>query len=301
MDKSFKILLLLLHLGVASLQSQGLLQMGHQIVYEYNIYEIGLPDPWVSQSIETITVGGDTLINNLMYSKIITTLPPPCGIFDTLEFLRAEGNKIFRLSRDRQQEFLMIDFDESVGYELLYEESEGDVDTGYVTIDSFGVEILADGTTMDVQYMRIFNNQSFDDDAVYKVYRDIGFVQYGLLFPNLGTGLCDIYEGVQIRCSVNNLDTIHFTPYDCYELSFPNGVLDIDYLSLDLFPNPTSGEVILPDGFTLLDISNLNGQIFVPDQSGNGIDISTFAPGLYFFRLAGLNGTSIYLSRMLKL
>ena len=301
MDKSLKILFLILHISITSLQSQGLLHMGHQIVYEYNIYETGLPDPWVSQTIETITVGDDTLINNLTYSKIITTLPPPCGIFDTVEFLRAEGSKIFRLSRDRQQEFLMIDFDESIGYELLYEESESDVDTGYVTIDSFGVEILADGTAMDVQYMRIFNNQSFDDDAVYKVYRDIGFVQYGLLFPNLGTGLCDIYEDVQLRCSVNSFDTIHFTPFDCYELSIPNGVLDIEYLTLDLFPNPTSGAVIIPDGFTLLNISNLNGQIFVPDQLGNGIDMNTFAPGLYFLRLIALNGTSIYLSRILKL
>lgn len=301
MDKQIKILFLLIHSCIISIHSQGLLQIGHEIVYEYNIYETGLPDPWVSQTIETMTVEVDTLINNLSYSKIISTKTAPCGIFNTIEYLRAEGSKIFRLSHDRQQEFLMIAFDESVGYDLLYENSGGDVDTGYVAVDSFGVELLADGTEMEVQYLRIFNNQSFDDNAVYKVYRDIGFVQYGLLFPDLGTGLCDIFEGVQLRCSVNNLDTIHFTSFDCYELSIPNAVKGIDRGRLEMFPNPTSGLVIIPEGFKLLDIVNWKGQILEPEELVNEIDISAFAPGLYILRLTTSNDNSIYLSRIVKL
>lgn len=301
MAKAFNILLLFLHFCISSMQSQGLLQMGHQIVYEYNTYEMGLPDPWVNQTIETITVEGDTLINNLTYSKIVSTKSHPCGIFDTIEYLRAEGEKIFRLSRDRQQEFLMIDFGENIGYELLYESSEGDVDTGYVTVDSFGVELLADGTHMDVQYMKILNNQSYDDEVEYKVYRDIGFVQYGLLFPDLGTGLCDIFQSVQLRCSISNLDTIHFTPYDCFELSISNGVLDVESISLDLYPNPTSESVIIPDGYRLVDIVNLKGQIFKLTTFEDEIDISAFTPGIYVARLASNNGTDIYFSKIVKL
>ena len=301
MFKAFKIFILLLLCCTTSVQAQGLLQPGHQLVYEYNVYETGLPDPWVGQTIETITVENDTFINNHIYSKVVCTKPAPCGYFGKTEFLRAEGDKIFRLSSEQQKEFLIIDFGENVGYTLLYETSEEDIDTGQVVIDSFGMEVMPDGKVLDVQYMRIFNNQSFDDFTEYKVYKDIGFVQYGLLFPDLGSGLCDIFESVQLRCSINNADTIHFTSLDCFELSFPDGIKEIEKNSIQLFPNPTSGLVNIPYGFQFLDIINMHGQSMETIQSDNGLDIGEMAQGLYFIKLRASANKDIYWSRIIKI
>lgn len=299
---NFLIIFILLPFSfVSSIHGQGLLQPGHQLVYEYNVYETGLPDPWVSQTIETITVENDTFINNHIYSKVVSTKPSPCGYFRNTEYLRSEGNKIFRLSLDHLQEFLIIDFDETLGYTLLYESSEGNIDTGQVVVDSFGVEVMPDGKVVDVQYMRIFNNQSFDDNAAYKVYRDIGFVQYGLLFPDLGTGLCDIYEGVQLRCSINGLDTVHFTSFDCFDLSFPNGIKEVAPIRIELFPNPTSGWVNIPNDFQLVDIFNMQGKTLNTVQSGNGVDISDMSPGIYFIQLRASTTNEIYWSRIIKI
>jgi len=194
--------------------AQNMLTTGNQWIYEYTVYDI-LPNP-VSQTIETITVENDTLINGLTYSKLTATRLAPCGVFYRTEFLREDTGKIFRLSHDNSQEFLMINFDETVGYEILYENGISQIDTGIAIIDSFGIENSHDGIEHEVQYLRILNNQTFDDDAVFKVYKNIGFVQGGLLFPYLGIGLCDVMEGIQLRCHISGPDTIHFTEFDCY-------------------------------------------------------------------------------------
>ncbi len=194
------------------------LQEGNQWIYEYT--EVIVPSLY-DQTIETITVIGDTLINSYTYAILYATEPSPCGINGTYEYLREDGDKIYRLNRAKNQEYLMIDFAETDSYIMYFENGNmgNDIDTATVMIDSFGIDVLPDGKAIEVQYSHIINNQSYDDETVYKVYKNIGFVQPGLLFPDLGTGLCDPYPGthVELRCHISD-DTLHFTQLDCDQL-----------------------------------------------------------------------------------
>ena len=272
---------------------------GHQWIYAYNTYDI-LPDPLVSQTFETITIGEDTLINGLAYSKLRATLPAPCGIFNTTEYLREDGSKIFRLSDDHSQEFLMIDFEETSGYQLMYENLNGEVETGNAIIDSFGIEYTYDGFPVDVQYMRIQNNQSFGDDDQYKVYRDIGFVQYGLLFPDVGSGLCDIMEGMRLRCFFNGTDTLHFTEFDCYESELINATNESHISNIHLSPNPATDQINIPPGFIFKDMINLQGRKLYPLHFETFIDLTGLPPGYYVLRFISRDRNRMYVGRLIK-
>jgi hypothetical protein len=280
------------------INDQQFLVPGRQWIYAHNVYD-ALPDPLVDQSIETITIGNDTLINGLSYSMLTATLADPCGIFSTTEFLREEGEKIYRLSEDHSQEFLMIDFDETVGYTMLYD-NFGGIDTGHVFIDSFGIELAFDGTPVDVQYMRIHNNQSFDDDTEYKVYRNVGFVQYGLLFPNVGTGLCDVMEGIELRCYVDGLDTIHFTEFGCYEITLMNETQEPSILSIQLSPNPASNEIYLPEGYKLKEVCIIQGQPIAVHQIGDTIYTDSWPAGVYVLWLTSNDKKNVRVGRIVK-
>ncbi|HEX5111975.1 MAG TPA: hypothetical protein VFV79_03955, partial [Saprospiraceae bacterium] len=265
--------------------NQRLLAPGRKWIYAYNVYDF-LPDPLVEQTIETITVGNDTLINGLSYYQLIITKAQPCGVFDTLEYLREDGGKIYRLSRDHSQEFLMIDFDETTSYPLLYDGHFGDIDTAMAIIDSFGIETIIDGSQVEVQYLHIINNQSYDDDTEYKVYKGVGFVQYGLLFPDLGTGLCDVMEGIQLRCYTDGIDTLHFTEFGCYEITLGNATNDLAFNEIILSPNPVSDEIVLPDDFLVERCYSIHGQSVPFFQSGNKLDVHDWPPGMYLLKLS---------------
>lgn len=300
MKDAIKIILVLLAAGNTPLCAQDFLQQGNQWIFEYNVYE-PLPDPLVSQTIETITIDSDTLINNLPYSKLIASLPAPCGIFNETEFLREEGSKIFRLSQDLTQEFLMIDFGETTGYEILYEAGVGDIDTGTVIVDSFGIEVLNDGSQHEVQYVRILNNGSFDDDAQYKVYKHIGFVQNGLLFPNLGTGLCDGMEDIQLRCYISEQDTIHFQQMDCYASDLIDATNEVEKEIINLYPNPTNDFINIPSNLRVIEIVNANGQKQISFEEGSILDLRKCQSGLYIIKFSSPDRDKMYIGKVIKM
>ena len=279
--------------------NQQFLVPGRKWIYAYNVYDF-LPDPLVDQTIETITVGNDTLINGLSYYQLIITKAPPCGVFDTLEYLREDGGKIYRLSRDHSQEFLMIDFDETTSYPLLYDGHFGGIDTAMAIVDSFGIETIMDGSQVEVQYLHIINNQSYSDDTEYKVYKGVGFVQYGLLFPDLGTGLCDVMEGIQLRCYTDGIDTLHFTEFGCYEITLGNATHDLAINEIIISPNPVSDEIVLPDDFIVELCYTMYGQPVPFFQSGNKLDVHDWQPGMYLLKLNNRYTQEAGISRIVK-
>ena len=279
--------------------NQQFLEPGRTWIYAYNVYDI-LPDPLVEQTIETITVGNDTLINGLSYNRLIITKSAPCGIFNTMEYLREDGGKIYRLNHDHSQEFLMIDFDETVSYPMIYE-NWVEVDTAMAIVDSFGVETIFDGSQVEVQYMHVLNGFAIGEDAVYKVYKNVGFVeQGGLLFPNLGTGLCDVMEGLELRCYTDGIDTLHFTPFGCYEITLGNGTNDAAYKEITLSPNPATTEVVLPGDFLVKECYSMEGQIIPIYQSENMLFIHDWAPGMYVLKLVNRYTQEAGISRIVK-
>jgi len=281
-------------------KSQNILVPGHQWIYEYNVYEPGIG--LYSQSIESISVGADTLINGVTYTRLIATKIPPCSMFDTIEYVREEGSRLYRLSQNHQHEYLVIDFEETIGYELHFEDiyPEGQIDTAYAIVDSFGLEYIYDGTPVETQYLHIVNNQSFGDETVYKVFRDLGFIQYGILFPNLGSGLCDFYIGIALRCVISGTDTLHFTEFDCHESSLINGTTQPEKESVNLFPNPTSDFIFVPVGYTFLDIVGITGVMHKASQTDTQVNISHLPPGLYVVRGISSEKQTFFVEYILK-
>ena len=104
---------------------------------------------------------------------------------------------------------------------------------------------------------RALNNQSYEDDTPYKVYKNIGFLGPGLLFPDLGTGLCDFQDGITFRCVATEKDTIHFTEFDCFELQIINTIKTVLPETIILSPNPASDFVTVPSGLIFFDLVDL--------------------------------------------
>lgn len=280
--------------------AQNMLQQGNQWIFEDQIWSF-LHGYNIDTTIETITVTGDTMINDKTYARLTLSRHPPCWNVTNPEYLRSEGSKIYRLSRDHSQEFLMIDYEETTGYEMLYDTYSGVIDTGRVLIDSFGIEYTFDGIPLDVQYMKIINNQSFDDSATYKVYKDIGFLYSSILFPNLGTGLCDFTDNIFFRCAVIGLDTFHFTQYDCFELPIIDATKDITITEVNLQPNPAIDIVMIPDGYQLTGVYDLQGTYALPYHDDKTIDISYLASGMYIFQFIGPDGKRAFYGKVIKL
>lgn len=299
MRNNFQNIIFLVFLLVTEAKSQNMLQTGKQWIFE-DMHYSNLFFSYSDTTIETITIVSDTIINNLEYKRVETSRHPSCWNANEVEFLREDGEKIFRLSFDHQQEFLMIDFAETMSYEMLFDNGGGSIDTGRVVIDSFGTEYAFDGTLLEVQYMRILNNQSYDDEQLYKVYKNIGFLQPGFLFPDLGTGLCDFQDGITLRCIANGVDTIHFSEFGCFELPIINNTKEIKVESLILSPNPATDFISIPSGLIFLDIMDIFGLITIPDHDANRISIQNYSPGVYFPRFTGEKEKVIYTGRIFK-
>jgi hypothetical protein len=276
-----------------------MLEIGKQWIFE-DMHYSNIWFPYSDTTIETITITADTSINSNLYKKVVLSRHPSCWNTGDVEYLREEGDKIFRLSRNLDQEFLMIDFGEEVGYEMLFDNGAGAIDTGTVIIDSFGIEYAFDGTLLEVQHLRVLNNQSYDDDTPYKVYKDIGFLYPGFLFPDLGTGLCDFQDGIILRCVTTALDTIHFTGFDCFELHVINNINPVLPGIVTLRPNPTTDYVTIPLGFVFIDLVDHYGSLYRPDSDTNRIYLHNFPAGIYLLRFNDSVENKIYIARIVK-
>ncbi len=291
------IVLILNFFGAA--HAQEFLTLGKQWVFE-DMHYSNIWMPYSDTTIETITITADTVINSQLYWKLVLSRHPSCWNTENVEYLREDGEKVFRLSRNFDQEFLMIDFAESIEYEMLYDQG-GNIDTGIVVIDSFGIEYAYDGTSINTQFMRIINNQSFDDDAPYKVYKNIGFLYPGFLFPDLGTGLCDFGDGITLRCVIAGLDTIHFTQYGCFELPAISSSKNAFSTSpIFLSPNPAIDFVSVPEGLTFLNMIDIVGRITSPNRLDNRISVKNYPSGLYTLRFISETENRIYSGKIIK-
>lgn len=269
-----------------------MLEIGKQWIFE-DMHFSNIIFPFSDTTIETITIIKDTIISGQNYSKLVLSRHPSCWNTGDVEYLREEGDKIYRLSRDYSQEFLMIDFSEDSTYTMLFDNYQSSADTAIAVIDSFGTEYAFDGTLLETQYMKILNNLSYDDETQYKVYKDIGFLYPGLLFPDLGTGLCDFQDAVTLRCVVNGTDTIHFTEFDCFELQIILSTNNIDEDAFIISPNPASDELKIQfqssnHSASEWRISDVGGRVIKSgkfDSTGEvaNIGVAEIASGLYVF------------------
>ena len=194
----------------------------------------------------------------------------------------------------------MIDFSNQPSYDMTFEIYGDEIPTTVIN-DSTGTEFLPSGESIDLIYQRIINNSSFGDEAVYKLSEKIGYIEYGLLFPDIGTGFCDVDLVVNLRCKISGTDTIRLTDLDCFEPSIKSSAKDISLKAPMVFPNPTQGIINMKGPYSILGIQNVAGSIMKFTAHSNKIDISTFPNGIYFLKLKDDRTLQIYTQKIVKM
>ena len=108
---------------------------------------------------DTYLVGGDTVIGGETYHKL------SCNGVAAGLYLREDDGKVYAYDASFGREFLLYDFDWSVGKELVFEYAEPDVEPMTLVISEIGQMRLSDGSSCD--YV------NYGDD--YFLLRGIGF------------------------------------------------------------------------------------------------------------------------------
>lgn len=282
---------------MSNLSSQ-MLQIGDTWIYETTI----LGGSSYTETFDSITLVSDTVINGLQYYKLVATDDPPCLIYNEVEYLREVDNKIYRLEEDMGFDRLMIDFSEQESYPMIYDSGwTMDTVTTLVTNDSIGVELLPSGQQIEVVYQSIMNNQSFTDDGGFKLSKELGYFRGGLLFPGIGTGLCDPIKSSYLRCKISGSDTIRLTELDCYESSIILSTTEINIDEELLFPNPTQGAININGDYEILSISDESGKVYANTITMNKGDVSHLPKGVYFVSMRRLSDDRIITQQILKL
>ncbi len=296
----FPLLLSFILLGAFSTANAQILELDNKWIYDFRDYS--LFNGSYTEKFDSIHIVSDTLINGLKYYKLVSSEQSPCGIFTSVEYLREEDDKIFRLSKNLIDEKLMIDFTAQNAYNMTYDAAwfNEEIQTNVVN-DSIGIEILPSGKQIELTYQRILSNYSYDDNASYKLSRDIGYIQYGLLFPDIGTNLCDVYEGINLRCKINGNDTIKLTELDCYETSIISSINQVDEDPILLYPNPANDVLIIPADYEIIVIQNLSGSSMSYTINNTEVDISDFLNGIYFITIKNRNGNQVYIQKVIKM
>ena len=277
------ILLLLFTVTIFGKANSQILELGNKWIYDYRDYSV--LNGTYTEKFDSIVIVSDTVINGLIYFKLLASQPSPCGIFTSIEYLREEDEKIYRLSNDLMDENLMMDFASQISYDMTYESSflNSEVHTTVLN-DSIGVEILPNGEQINMTYQRIINNASYEDNTIYKLSKDIGYIEYGLLFPDIGTGLCDVYQTINLRCKISENDTIRLTELDCYETSIISATSDLFEPKQKpiIYPNPADETIKIEEDYKILSIGNSSGILLKYTELRNEIDLSNFPSGIYF-------------------
>ncbi|MCB0663921.1 MAG: T9SS type A sorting domain-containing protein [Saprospiraceae bacterium] len=292
----FLSLFMVFTLGKANAQ---ILEIGNKWIFDTKDYFISGP---YSEKFDSIEVVADTLINGQVYFQLFASQVSPCGLFREVEYLREEDDKIYRLNEDGMSENLMIDFTNQPSYNMTFASgfTQSEIQTTVIN-DSTGTEILPSGDRIDLTYQRIINNSSYDDGAVYKLSKEIGYLGQGMLFPDIGTGLCDPYIFVNLRCQISGNDTIRLTDLDCYEPSKRSSTKDFGKEKLGVYPNPTYGPIMIKNGYELVSIHNLTGTKMSFSSSSKALNISSFPKGMYFLTVKSENAGRIYVNKIFKL
>lgn len=261
-----------------------LLELGNKWIYDYRDYSS--LNGFYTEKFDSTEVISDTLINGQLYYKLISSEKDPCGIFSHVEYLREDENRIFRLSKNLTDENLLMDFNLQSSYDMNFELFGFDpaIQTTVIN-DSIGIEKLPSGDQIEIIYQRILNNGTTVDDATFKLSKEVGYLGGTVIFPQIGVGLCDVYQSIGLRCKITKEDTIRLTHFDCYESSMQSSVIHNESDIPILYPNPTSGIVNIGTNYIVTRIQDATGQSMSFDDSNNQVNISHFVGGLYYFTL----------------
>lgn len=277
---------------------QDFLSIGNQWIFEHKKF-VG-PNTTFYEKIDSISVTKDTFINDKTYFKLESTIPHICNIFKSVEYLREEEDKIYRLDNDLGEERLMIDFAAERNFTIQTNLLDNII-TSEVIVDGIGTTTLPSGHELKTQNTRVLNSLSFEDNEPYTIYENVGFVNPGMLFPDIGTGLCDVFETMTLKCFLSSQDTFRFTNEACFSSDILDSTIDIVPQQEKLYPNPTLGLITIPNDHTVHSIYDLRGKKYIAELKSNKLVLESFDPGIYIIILESNFGQELSYSKIVKM
>ncbi len=305
----------------SSLYSQDFLEEGKTWFYEYYYADGG---DWTSTPetrIETIKVGGDTIINDTVYSILnisynqsclVTyyTANPITGGYLGKEYLREEDGKIYRYYEGEDIEYLLIDFNATEDHltSCYISTNNWSAATLNVEFDSITTLTSYDGTELELRYVTIPDNWTSTQELQYLILENVGYVSRNsirhlienlgpfsfesTLFPELYSGLCDGYDRINnLRCVTVGTDTIRFSELGCTEIDITDPTVNIREDGFLISPNPSRGiiQIEIPEKLKTgkLSIMDLSGRLIFQVEKWNNpnLDLSHLDNGIYFLVL----------------
>lgn len=158
-------------------------------------------------------------------------------------YLYTDGQQVYFWDHVMEDFQLQYDFEEADRYDTPWIGQCDSSDEGVATvhIDSLGVRPLPQGQEVGLQYLRIANNGTYQDqDLNTLVYRGIGQAAFG---PKLllGYGLCDpVGATTVLRCfEHSNGESYNFVGYPCDSVFVRfTSSREAERLPFKVYPNP---------------------------------------------------------------
>jgi len=256
----FTLVLLLGCFSIVTLSGQDFLKVGNKWLYENGSF---LGPTFTNQKMDSLVVTGDTLISGKSYFKLEATEKHICAAFTRVEYLREEAGKIYRLSSDFVNEYLMIDFQNQVEYTM---EFPGDSTYNHVArVDSISQSVFPGGVQVTTQHLTVMDP----------------FDTWGPLFPDF-SNLCDpFFRYMEPKCFISGTDTLRLTDRDCHAFKVGTSVNEVAPILIELRPNPAQDHLELPSGYELMMIVDKLGQTQAITKHDQRLDITALSSGLY--------------------
>lgn len=216
---------------------------------------------------------GDTLVDNVQYSKLILTRDEHEPYLFTL--LREEDGKVWALYfLNNPEEFLLYDFTANVGDNLVV----GDFGTNYV-VDSISTEHIGG---LDRKKLWLVTNDYLGNPQVRETWIEGIGSNLGMPWSGWGVGVYDFYS--RLLCFHQDGDLIWQNPqYDGCTYTAVEEIQSNE--TMIIYPNPTNGIVNI-DGYEIIEVKvyNVFGQL-VKKTNENVIDLSRQNAGLYIIKI----------------
>lgn len=222
---------------------------------------------------------GDTLVDNVRYSKLILTRDESEPYLFTL--LREENGKVWALYfLNNPEEFLLYDFTANVGDNLVV----GDFGTDYV-VDSISIEHIGG---LDRKKFWLVTNDYLGNPQVRETWIEGIGSNLGMPWSGWGVGVYDFYS--HLLCFHQDGELVWQNPdYDGCTYTAVEEIQSDE--TVCVYPNPTNGIVNI-EGYEVIEVKVYNafGQL-VKETKDNVLDLSDQEASIYIIKVITPSGT----------
>lgn len=216
---------------------------------------------------------GDTLVEDVRYSKLIRTLDGGEPYLFTL--LREEDGKVWaRYFLNNPEEFLLYDFTAHVGDNLVV----GDFGTNYV-VDSISTEHIGG---LDRKKLWLVTNDYLGNPQVRETWIEGIGSNLGMPWSGWGVGVYDFYS--RLLCFHQDGELVWQNPqFDGCTYTAVEEIQGNETVSF--YPNPTNG-IVNVEGHDIIEVKVYNalGQL-VKETKDDVLDLSDQEAGIYIIKV----------------